>query len=281
MVNIISKNKKLLCPNCSSNKIKKLKLYLSAKDFEIFTCMACDLSFKENVNEGKEFSFEDGDYYSKKNVGDKVNQRYKKHFLRRAKNHIDHIEKFIGKDLNKSVLDIGCGAGLFIEHLQSKGWKVEGIEPDPNMFNHAKNKLNLNVQKKLFSEWESEQKFGLIYLSHILDDLPNLKGVLKKINASLEKEGILFVEVPNLSSKFRINFEKEAELLAGKYFFSINSLKDTLERSGFKILNVKTFRLVHLNSFFQILISPIMFLLHFMPDKYKPYLRIIAKKENE
>lgn len=280
-MNNISTNKKFFCPNCSSDSVKILRPFFFNKDFELYTCKNCDLSFKDNTKTDKEFDLKDGDYYLKKKVGDKVNERYKRHFSKRAKNHLDYIEKFISNEFIKTALDVGCGAGIFMKHLETKGWLVEGIEPDPHMFDYAKNKLNLDVHKKLFSEWQAKRKFGLIYLSHILDDLPNLKEVLSKIRSSLEEDGLLFIEVPNLSSKFRINFEKEAELMAGKYFFSINSLKDTLERSGFKILNVKTFRLVHLNSIFQILISPIMFLLHFMPGKYKPCLRIIAKKANE
>ena len=94
----------------------------------------------------------------------------------------------------------------------------------------------------------------------------------------MDINGLLFIEVPNLSIKFRINFEKEAELKAGEYFFSKKSLTFLLEKNGFNVIDVKTFRLVHLNTIYQKIISPLGFVMKLQPKKFRPYLRVIAKK---
>lgn len=43
-----------------------------------------------------------------------------------------------------------------------------------------------------------------------------------------------------------------------------------MEDNNFKVLNVKTFHLVHTNTLFQKIISPIMFLLKIKQKKYRP-----------
>jgi 2-polyprenyl-3-methyl-5-hydroxy-6-metoxy-1,4-benzoquinol methylase len=248
-------------------------------NFIIHHCQNCDLCFKENLKKDKAFDIQEGDYYLSKLTGNKVDARYKKHFLRRSKDHLKYIEKFIDKkNFSKSALDIGCGAGIFLSQLRSKGWKVEGLELDPCMLDYAINFLELNVSNEYFENWESKEKYGLIYLSHVLDDLPDIKNSMKKINKKIASKGLLFIEVPNLSIKFRINFEKEAELKVAEYFFSEKSLVYILESSGFTVIDIKTFKLVHLNTFLQKVISPFVFVTTFLPKKFRPYLRVIAKK---
>ena len=246
--------------------------------FVIRHCQNCDLCFKEEIYKDTTFDIQKGDYYLKKSTGNKINERYKKHFSRRSKDHLEYIEKFTKGNYKKSVLDIGCGAGIFLSYLRTKGWKVEGLEPDPIMFDYAKNSLGLNVSNSYFEDWKSKEKYGLIYMSHILDDIPNIKKTLKEVNKKMDINGLLFIEVPNLSIKFRINFEKEAELKAGEYFFSKKSLTFLLEKNGFNIIDVKTFRLVHLNTIYQKIISPLGYVMKLQPKKFRPYLRVIAKK---
>ena len=40
------------------------------------------------------------------------------------------------------------------------------------MHSYASNELGLNVFKGKFDEWNTEQVYDLVYLSHVLDDLP-------------------------------------------------------------------------------------------------------------
>ena len=269
---------KVSCPACDSEDTQEFYYLKKPKDIGLHYCNKCYLIYKSKDSENMIINVNEGDYYSLKKIGSKVNDRYIKHFNRRAKDHYAHIESYLPKNSNKCALDIGCGAGLFIAHLKSKGWQVNGIEPDPLMYNHAKNVMGLDVEQTTFDVWKQDKKYGLIYLSHVLDDLPNINQVIEKITEHLEPNGILFIEVPNFSWSFRMNFEKKEDLYINKYFFSIASLTSLLTNNNFKILNTKTFQLVHRNTFFQKLISHIMLLMKLKPKKYRPYLRIISRK---
>lgn len=265
------------CPACESNETREFSYFRKPSSIVLHYCNFCHLIYKSRDSEETVINVTKGDYYSRKKIGSKVNDRYIKHFTRRAKDHYTYIKKYLPVDISKRALDIGCGAGFFISHLKQNGWQVDGIEPDPHMYDYAKNVLKLNVEKTTFDEWDNNQKYGLIYLSHVLDDLANINHVIEKISNYLEPGGILFVEVPNFSWPFRLNFEKKEDLYMNQYFFSSSSLSSLLKNNNFTNLNTKTFHLVHLNTFIQKLVSPIMLLMKLKPKKYRPYLRIIAK----
>ena len=266
------------CDGCNSSNIISYDLFRRDLDINLYLCKECGLVSKNSQINSNSLIVEQGDYYSSKSIGSYVNSRFIKHFTRRAKDHFRFISKFTDFDNKKSALDIGCGAGIFLSFLRDEGWIVKGIEPDPIMSQYALKELGLDIDKALFSEWESDRQYDLIYLSHVLDDLSDINSVLKKIYKNLNQGGYLFVEVPNHSWPFRINFVKKEDLEMGQYFFSTDSIHKVLENTNFNVLKIKTFHLVHLNTVFQKLISPIMLLLKLKPSRYRPYLRVIAKK---
>ncbi len=44
------------------------------------------------------------------------------------------------------VLDVGCAAGLVADGVRACGFEVEGVEPNPDMAAHARDRLGLTVQ---------------------------------------------------------------------------------------------------------------------------------------
>lgn len=270
--------KEEICPSCFSNNSKQFSFFKLKENIRLRVCLECKLIFKETHTSSESLKVQEGEYYSSKKIGSLVDNRFLKHHTRRARNHHRYISKYFDKDLDKTVLDIGSGAGIFLNYLKQRGWEVEGIEPDPIMQSYAKRKLDLNIKQTLFCDWVPERKYSLIYLSHVLDDLPNLNQNIEKISEALQKGGYLFIEVPNHSWPFRLNFEKSEDLNMGQYFFSIDSLERIIKNNNFQVLDITTFHLVHLNTIFQKIISPIMLLLKLRTKKYRPYLRLIAKK---
>tara|TARA_B100001250_G_scaffold84532_1_gene69879 strand:+ start:20350 stop:21189 length:840 start_codon:yes stop_codon:yes gene_type:complete len=267
------------CPSCFSNNSKNFSFFKPKEDLNLRVCLNCQFIFKGTSSSIGLLKVQEGEYYSSKKIGSLVDNRFLKHHKRRARNHYSYISKYFDENLERKALDIGSGAGIFLDYLKQKGWEVEGIEPDPLMHSYATRELGLNIKRTLFSDWIPEERYSLIYLSHVLDDLPGLNQNLEKIFKALKRGGYLFIEVPNHSWPFRLNFEKNEDLEIGQYFFSINSLTAIIEKNNFRVLNSTTFHLVHLNTIFQKIVSPIMLLQKLRPKKYRPYLRLIAKKE--
>tara|TARA_Y100001935_G_scaffold254405_1_gene263362 strand:+ start:2955 stop:3785 length:831 start_codon:yes stop_codon:yes gene_type:complete len=266
------------CPICGINIVNEFKFSNEKMKPVLLQCFDCELIYKDPASDKQGLAIEKGEYYSSKKIGSIVDKRFLNHFNRRAKDHFNSLSKFLDDKKNRNVLDIGSGAGIFLKYLHERGWNVEGIEPDPVMHSYATNELGLNVYRGKFEEWNTEKIFDLVYLSHVLDDLPNVNLNLKKINSLMQPGSLIFLEVPNHSWTNRINSEKSEDLVVGHYFFSMKSLKKLVEQNNFEVLYLDTFHLVHLNTVYQKIISPIMFLFKFRPKKYKPNLRLIAKK---
>tara|TARA_B100001113_G_C21123408_1_gene628561 strand:- start:6957 stop:7814 length:858 start_codon:yes stop_codon:yes gene_type:complete len=264
------KNKINKCPLCSSKLISE-----NYKILNISQCNNCKFIFR-NKEKTTNSDLIEGAYYSSKKIGSIVNKRFVKHFSKRANQHFNFIKKFF-TDQPKKGLDIGCGAGFFMKKLIEHNWSAVGIEPDPTMSAYAK-KNGLNVEQKLLEDFHYADRFGLIYLSHVLDDIPYINNSLEKISNLICENGLLFVEVPNYSWSYRLNFTKEEDIRIGQYFFSYDTLHKVMKKHGFEMIKQYSFESVHTNSIYQKISSPLRVLIKLKPSKMKSYLRGIYRK---
>ena len=96
-----------------------------------------------------------------------------------------------------SLLDIGAGTGDFLKLAKDNGWIVEGIEPNENASNLAKQK-DLKIYETI--DLLSGQTFDVVTLWHVLEHLPELEIMIQKIEALIKPGGTLIVAVPNFKS---------------------------------------------------------------------------------
>jgi len=267
------------CELCQSDKVSS-PYYLRTEnntDFVLSKCKRCELIFK-SYPKGTSKDFLSGEYYQLKTVGNVIDERFIRHFSKRANNHYEYINKYY-TDQEKYALDIGCGAGFFVKKLINNGWRAKGIESDRAMYQYGISS-GLEIENILFEDYHTKDKFGLIYLSHVFDDLPDVKKVLKKIKKLLGENGLLFIEIPNYEWEYRLKKIKYEDLSAGNYFFTRKTLLDTLSASGFKFLDCYTFEPIHLNTVSQIIASPFRLYLKTFPPKMRSYLRAIFIIDN-
>jgi len=131
-----------------------------------------------------------------KSLFDKVYQLVKKHTI---KQKIKWIESFELEE--KTILDIGCGTGDFLEACKNSSWKVTGIEPNEAARNLSIKKVNQNVEadiKTLLDE--KKQMFDVITMWHVLEHVTNLKEYTAQLKKLLKPKGILVIAVPNYKS---------------------------------------------------------------------------------
>ncbi len=272
------------CPICliGTSTVLYRKLVWNKYNLKINKCNNCDFKYKDSIMsdvELNEFIFEE--YYKSKDVGSDINKRFIRHFKRRAKDHKKLISRYFDEGSRGRVLDIGCGAGFFLDEMRKIGWKTFGIEPSRECYEYATNNLNLNVFKGLFNDYPVDKKFDLIYFSHVFDDLPNILHVLEKIKELLKVNGKIFIEVPNFKGYKNFNSIKQGDLLENSYYFTHLSLKNLIDTNGFEINYLETHQPVYLNTVLQYLQSPILFLKRFfVPFDYKEHIRMVASVDN-
>ncbi len=98
-----------------------------------------------------------------------------------------------------SLLDVGCGYGFFMRLMRERGWKVQGLEIDGEMARYARERLGLDVRQADVNDYTSPgEEFDLISLWWVLEHLPDPMAVARKCVASLKREGMLVLRVPNI-----------------------------------------------------------------------------------
>lgn len=223
-----------ICPNCGSNEYST---ELTEKEFKIVKCNKCSLIYLLNPPDESEIYEE---YYDIKYSKDD----YKKNssfpdlaeIFAINEQRISYLKKYKPQG---SLLDIGCGNGLFMKTASEAGYNINGIDVSKKAVEFAKNEFGLDVSNKTVEDLISEnKKFDIITLWHVLEHFWKPVDELKRIRSLLNEGGILFFEVPNWNSiKFKLSKTKWKggnHPLYHRSFFTSDTLKESLKLAGFE-----------------------------------------------
>lgn len=192
-----------ICPVCKGAEFKSIicceDYTYSHKQFTIQACVFCGLQLtnpRPDQNSISEFYGSD-EYIShtgeSKSIFDLI-------YLKARRHTLDWKQKLVSAGKNKgTILDFGSGTGEFLSHMALNDWKAFGVEPSDKARKKAE---GLPGNKQLVSELESlpERKFDVITLWHVLEHVPNPDLLLSQLKSLLNKDGLIFVAVPNHES---------------------------------------------------------------------------------
>ena len=139
------------------------------------------------------------------------------------------------------VLDLGCGRGEFMELLEEKGIKVEGIDINEQMIQICQDK-GLNCKKAdiltKLAEYEDES-LGGIFSSQVIEHLDPeyLQRMIELIYFKLAPSGICLLETINPTSVFTLVQIYFLDLTHQKPIHPL-TLKYLLENSGFETVEL-------------------------------------------
>lgn len=136
----------------------------------------------------------------------------------------------------RSMLDIGCGYGFWMKFCQDRGIDVYGLDSSPEVVGWARKNLALTVENISLEEFNSGRNYDTIVLCDILEHLVSPNQQLKKIRDMLSKDGLIYIQVPNVLG-FKLPPGHGHGLPHHLWQFSYRSLKRLLEKNGFKVLN--------------------------------------------
>ncbi|MEO8473512.1 MAG: class I SAM-dependent methyltransferase [Chryseolinea sp.] len=150
-------------------------------------------------------------------------------------------EKLItrSKPLNKTILDYGCGTGIFLKHCADKHWNITGVEPSEQARAIAITNTKASIQPNIISI--PQPHFEVITLWHVLEHLRDLNQTLTSLTQKLSKTGTMFIAVPNYKSQdaeFYANFWAAYDVPRHLWHFSKTTMQQLLKQHRLKTTEI-------------------------------------------
>jgi SAM-dependent methyltransferase len=231
------------CPCCNSTQFEpyiKCKDYtVSGETFAIVSCRNCNFKFTnprpENSVLGNYYKSED--YISHSNTSKGIISKLY-HLVRNytLKGKIRLVSRHVSRG---TILDYGCGTGMFLNVCKESGWDAYGMEPDSGARKIASEmELKTFPDKSALKNELRATKLNAITLWHVLEHVTDLEETLSFFRDQLDPAGILIIAVPNYTSydaKHYQEFWAAYDLPRHLYHFEVNTVSRLLQPYGFKL----------------------------------------------
>jgi 2-polyprenyl-3-methyl-5-hydroxy-6-metoxy-1,4-benzoquinol methylase len=108
---------------------------------------------------------------------------------------------FIARTVPGTLLDVGCGDGRFLSLMASRGWRVAGVDFDPQAVAHAREVRRLDVQVgTAATPLGSGRRFDLVTASHVIEHVPEPADFLRQCRQLINPGGQIVLRTPNAES---------------------------------------------------------------------------------
>ncbi len=98
------------------------------------------------------------------------------------------------------LLDVGCGSGALLQFMRELGWRVEGVDFDPQAAQNAAAKgVQVHVGE-LAAQRFPEATFDAVAMSHFIEHVHDPLLLLRECHRILKPGGRLVVVTPNSAS---------------------------------------------------------------------------------
>lgn len=134
------------------------------------------------------------------------------------------------------LLDIGAGSGIMVEAAIEMGYEAEGVEPSKWLQKTAE-ELKLPVHQGIFPHPNTKGPYDVIAFVDVIEHVTHPGELLKEIHSALDKEGILVLVTPDVSSVAArlLKFKWWHYRIAHIGYFNSKNLRLLLENCGFKV----------------------------------------------
>jgi SAM-dependent methyltransferase len=163
---------------------------------------------------------------------------FHKHWWWRARERLilDAIEAHRSPNGPESILDVGCGDGLFFDRLERYG-RVDGIEMEPAALGPAspwRHRIHIGPFDESFDPGE---RYTLVLMLDVLEHFPDPLSRLKKARELLRPDGTLIITVP----AFELLWTSHDELNRHYTRYTRKRLEEVLTVAGLQVESVRYF----------------------------------------
>ena len=218
---------------CALCRSKRHKLFLDAKQRTVIECQDCGLralspmptlAHMVEINEETVHPFF--------NAAVEDEESYRTYFEPK----LDDLQRFQSYG---RLLDVGCGAGFFLDAARSRGFDVSGVDLSPVPAAHAREQLGLDVAVgSLYRLQAASETFDAVTIFQTIEHDPDPATFCQELHRIVKPGGVVMVTTPAADGFV-------ARVMGRRWFgyrnvehvsfFSRQSLRHALESAGFEI----------------------------------------------
>jgi 2-polyprenyl-3-methyl-5-hydroxy-6-metoxy-1,4-benzoquinol methylase len=223
------------CPLCAGERHKTVftardvNSNTTDHDFSVVRC-PCRMTFLNPVPRdlGRYYP---ATYDAHRDLGDGKKRRKKSH-------RFDRILDLTPGDL----LDVGCGSGFDLLTMRDRGWRVAGVEMNPQAVERARAQ-GLDIRQGTLADARfPDGSFDVVTLFHVLEHVPDVLSLVQEIRRILRPGGLMLAQVPNFDGANARLFKAhwyELDVPRHVNFFSSTTLKDLAAKAGLDVVSLR------------------------------------------
>lgn len=237
--------KSIECYNCGS---ESNAFYASENDFTLVKCSSCGLLFVNPRPDDREI--EDAHHWGV-HKGEKELDVTGRFNPRKVSEYIKVLQDFYGEVYSgekKKWLDIGCGHGEFLVALQKfsdNRIAAKGVEPNIKKQRSAQER---GLDVSYFNTGEHTERYDGISFLNVYSHLPEPPEAIREWKRLLKPGSEILLETGDTADLDSKDHYRPFFLPDHLSFASEKIVKEILERCGFKIISVRKYPLVKLDS---------------------------------
>jgi 2-polyprenyl-3-methyl-5-hydroxy-6-metoxy-1,4-benzoquinol methylase len=143
----------------------------------------------------------------------------------------------------KSVVDIGCGAGSFLDNIRGMASKIVAIEPTPLYHKDLVLKGYEHFSSTLAALKVYSENFDCAFTFQVIEHVSDPVKFISEIRNLIKPGGKIILSTPNkndvLTSLMPETFMPFYYRSAHRWYFDNKTIVEVLERAGFKDIEVK------------------------------------------
>ena len=184
-----------VCPICGANQ-QLLHSLDKANGYNRYHCQQCDVIFSDPMqNPGVEW-YQASDVYRERRERSTPIPLSVIRKDWRFKTFMD-----LGYARSKSILDLGCGTGIFMKIAQDDGgYTIEGVESDPIAVETAEELYGVDTIRidtaESFVSSNDQRQYDIITMFDVLEHLDNPLQIIRDLKTRLSPQGLVIITVP-------------------------------------------------------------------------------------
>jgi 2-polyprenyl-3-methyl-5-hydroxy-6-metoxy-1,4-benzoquinol methylase len=230
------------CPICDSARFARLRFCKDPNDPFWRKCKNCKSIYARDIPDSKTIEAHYAGYY------DGINLEIPQFVRSNLGKRIDSLESY--RQESNNILDIGFGAGIFLEAAQDRGWICSGTEYSPDSIRIASSN-GWTVHKGDLGEGDLPGPFDVVAAIEVLEHVSNPANIVNLAAQRLRKGGAFYGTTPNsqsinakvLGENWSVLSYPEHQVLLSKksikLLFALENLKPKMLKStGFNPIDI-------------------------------------------